>query len=50
MFGAGNNISVATCGRSLSLTQQEIIKKFCKVDEIIIAYDKEFEEIGDDNF
>lgn len=50
MFGAGNNISVATCGRSLSLTQQEIIKKFCKVDEVIIAYDKEFKEIGDDNF
>ena len=50
MFGSGNNISVATCGNSLSLVQQEIIRKFCDIDEIIIAYDKEFEEVGDDNF
>ena len=50
MFGEGNNISVATCGSSLSLVQQELIKKFCNVNEIIIAYDKEFENIGDRNF
>lgn len=50
MFGEGNNISVATCGSSLSLIQQELIKKFCNIDEIIIAYDKEFEKIGDSNF
>ena len=50
LFGAENNISVATCGNSLSLIQQEIIEKFCEVDEVIIAYDKDFEELGDDNF
>lgn len=50
MFGAGNNISVATCGSSLSLIHHEIIKKFCNVDEIIIAYDKEFQTIGDKDF
>ena len=50
MFGEGNNISVATCGSSLSLIQQELIKKFCDIDEVIIAYDKEFEEVGDENF
>lgn len=50
IFGADNNISVATCGSSLSLIQQEIIKKFCDVDEIIIAYDKEFQIIGDTEF
>lgn len=50
MFGKGNNIAVATCGSSLSLIHQEIIKKFCNVDEIIIAYDKEFQVIGDSNF
>lgn len=50
MFGEGNNISVATCGSSLSLIHQEIIKKFCDVDEIIIAYDKEFQLIGDKDF
>lgn len=50
MFGTGNNISVATCGSSLSLIHQEIIKKFCEVDEVIIAYDKEFKEIGDKDF
>lgn len=49
-FGGDNNISVATCGSSLSLIQQEIIKNICNVDEIIIAYDKEFQKIGDVNF
>lgn len=50
MFGAENNIAVATCGNSLSLIQEEIIKKFCNIDEIIIAYDKDFKAIGDKDF
>ena len=49
-FGADNNISVATCGSSLSIIQQDIIKNLCNVDEIIIAYDKNFEVIGDSDF
>ena len=49
-FGEDSNISVATCGNSLSLFQQDIIKEICGVDEEIIAYDKEFEAIGDNNF
>lgn len=50
MFGAENNISVATCGSSLSIIQEKILQKFCDVNEVIIAYDKEFEKIGDLKF
>lgn len=50
LFGSDNNISVATCGSSISSIQIDLIKDICNVDEVIIAYDKEFEEIGDDNF
>ena len=49
-FGKENNISVATCGSSISIAQQDIMRDVCNVDEIIIAYDKEFEKISDDNF
>lgn len=50
LFGSENNIAVATCGNTLSLLQEAIIRKFCEVEEIIIAYDKEFKDIGDSDF
>jgi len=50
LFGSNNNISVATCGSSISSFQYDLIKNECQVDEIIIAYDKEFETLGDNNF
>lgn len=49
-FGSENNISVATCGSSISSLQIDLIKDICNVDEVIIAYDKEFEEIGNEDF
>lgn len=48
-FGLDNNISVATCGSSFSTTQFELLMKQ-GVNEIIIAYDKQFKEIGDKEF
>lgn len=50
-FGSENNISVAVCGSSISLVQLEIIKIFIpEVEEIIIAFDKQFKERGDEEF
>ena len=46
-FGKENNIAVATCGHSITLPQINLIKTLCNVDEIILAYDKQFQEIGD---
>lgn len=50
LFGKDNNISVAVCGSSISLHQIELIKQFCEVNEIVIAFDKQFKEIGDEEF
>lgn len=45
-FGKENDISVACCGSSLSKHQLDLLLQFgCK--EIIIAFDKQFQEIGD---
>lgn len=48
-FGVENNISVATCGSSLSAYQFELLLKY-GATEVIIAYDKQFKEINDDEF
>lgn len=50
LFGAENNISVATCGHSISLYQIDLIKSLCEVNEVIIAYDKQFKKLGDEEF
>lgn len=48
-FGLENDISVACCGSSLSTYQvQELID--VGVEEIIIAFDRQFKEIGDEEF
>ena len=48
-FGLENDISVACCGSSLSTYQvQELIN--VGAEEIIIAFDRQFKEIGDEEF
>lgn len=48
-FGIENNICVATCGNSVSRYQFNLLKK-CGAKEIVIGFDKDFRELGDDNF
>ena len=45
-FGQENDITVAVCGSALSLYQVELLLKL-EVEEIIIAFDKQFKELGD---
>ena len=48
-FGVENDISVACCGSSLSAYQiQSLIDAGAR--EIIVAFDRQFQEIGDDEF
>mgnify|MGYP003549797751 FL=1 len=48
-FGVENDISVACCGSSLSAFQvQQLLD--AGAQEIIIAFDRQFQEIGDDEF
>lgn len=50
-FGSENNISVATCGHSISMAQMNFIKYYCgDLNEVIIAYDKQFKSIDDEDF
>lgn len=48
-FGKENDISVACCGSSLIAYQVKILLSL-GVKEIIIAFDKQFKEIGDEEF
>ncbi len=48
-FGLDNDISVATCGSSFISYQVELLLSL-GVEEIIIAYDKQFKEIGDEEW
>lgn len=48
-FGLENNISVACCGSSLSAYQIQLLME-CGVEEIIVAFDRQFQEIGDKEF
>ena len=45
-FGVENDISVAVCGSNLTAYQVQLLK-LLDVEEIIIAFDKQFKEIGD---
>lgn len=49
IFGSDNNISVACCGSSFSNHQFEILREL-GVEEIILAFDRQFQEIGDKEF
>ena len=49
LFGEENDISVACCGSSLAKPQLELLIE-SGAKEIIIAFDKQFKEIGDAEF
>lgn len=48
-FGFDNDISVACCGSSLSSCQVQLLLE-AGAEEIIIAFDRQFQKIGDDEF
>jgi len=48
-FGYENDISVACCGSNLS-SYQVFLLKYCGAKEIIIAFDRDFTDIGDEKF
>ena len=48
-FGWENNISVACCGSSLSAHQIQLLID-AGAEEIIVAFDRQFQEIGDKEF
>ena len=49
IFGIGNNIAVACCGSSISIFQIQFLIE-CGAEEIIIAFDRQFQLIGDKEF
>lgn len=48
-FGEENDISVACCGSNLILYQTQLLKSL-NVKEIIIAFDRQWQTIGDDEY
>ena len=48
-FGIKNDISVACCGSNLSIHQVQLLLD-AGAKEIIVAFDRQFQEIGDDEF
>ena len=48
-FGIENDITVACCGSNISAYQIQLLLD-CDVKEIVIALDRQFQEIGDDEF
>lgn len=48
-FGEENDISVATCGSNLVTHQVDLLLQ-AGARELVIAFDKQFKEIGDDEF
>ena len=48
-FGIDNDISVAVCGSNLTNYQIQLLKSL-DVEEIVIAFDKQFKESGDKEF
>lgn len=48
-FGTSNALCVAVCGSSLSKYQFELLKS-CGIKEMVIGFDKDFQEIGSDDW
>lgn len=48
-FGIENDISVACCGSNITAYQMQILRD-CGCQEVIIALDRQFEKIGDEEF
>lgn len=49
LFGVENDISVATCGSNLIQHQVDLLRNY-GAQEICIAFDKQFKEIGDQEY
>lgn len=49
MFGIDNDIAVACCGSNLSNTQVDLLLNL-GIDEMVIAFDKQYQKIGDDEY
>ena len=49
MYGYENDISVAACGSSISSYHIALLKEL-GVREVIVGFDRQFQEIGDDEF
>ncbi len=49
LFGADSNISVACCGSNISQKQVDLLISL-GVREIIVAFDKEYQQVGDTSF
>lgn len=49
LYGQDRDISVACCGSSISSYQIELLESL-GVKEIVVAFDRQFQEIGDDEF
>lgn len=48
-FGIENDISVACCGSNISAYQMQMLLD-AGAEEIVIAFDRQFQEIGDNEF
>ena len=48
-FGIDNDISVAVCGSNLTNYQVQLLKSL-DINEIVIAFDKQWRESGDNEF
>ena len=48
-FGSENDISVACCGSNISARQMSLLLEL-GVNEVIIAFDRQFQEVGDEEF
>jgi len=49
IFGSDNNIALACCGSNISQRQVDMLAEM-GVQELIVAFDKEYVRIGDDDF
>ena len=48
-FGIDNDISVACCGSNISMYQLQLLLD-CGAQELVIAFDRQFQSIGDEEF
>lgn len=50
LFGAENDISVATCGSNLIQHQVDLLTQPWYAKEIVIAFDKQWQKVGDNEY
>ncbi len=49
-LGTAGNITVAVCGNKMSEYQCKLLTDMCGVKEIVIAFDSDYRQIGDDDY